>query len=136
MKRLLSNGVRCDDLAVLLSLAPAKVDLEAYAGDGAIITIAAVDASNAPINLTGAVLAQVRLNRTDPGSPVASFAVDSSKATTGQLTLTLTGAQTAALVSGTSDPWRGYWDCQWTAAGAQPITLVQGHLACWPDVSH
>lgn len=50
--------------------------------------------------------------------------------------LTLTGVQTATLVSGNYDPFRGFWDVQWTAAGAQPVTLMQGAVTCDLDVSH
>jgi len=119
-----------------LMLAPATVDLEIYQGDGVSIQITATDASGAAMNVTGTTIAYIRQNRTDTGTPTLAFTVDTTNAATGILLLSLTGAQTATLSSGTNDPWRGFWDVQWTVGGGQPLTLVKGKVACDQDVSH
>ena len=124
-------------VATRLSLAPTELDLEIYAGDGAAVAITVVDANNNIQNLTGStIIAQVRQNRYDPGTALLSFAIDTTKYAQGIVTISLTGAQTATLVTGTNDPWRGFWDVQWTASGQQPVTLMQGSLLVDPDVSH
>jgi hypothetical protein len=121
----------------ILSLAPVELDLKLYAGDGVSFVINATNpTTGAALNLTGTVIAQIRQNRTDAGTPLLAFTIDTSQAATGKLTLSLTGAQTATLGSGSNNPWLGSWDVQWTAAGAQPVTLAQGDVACYPDVSH
>jgi len=111
------------------------MDIELYAGDGASITINATNPNGSAMNLVGTVIAQIREFRTD-ASPLLAFTIDSSQASVGKLVLTLTGTQTATLVSGNLDPFRGFWDVQWTAAGAQPLTLMAGTVTCDLDVSH
>lgn len=119
-----------------LSLAPSTLDLEIYAGDGASLQVKATDANNNPLNITGAVMAEIRVNKQDPNPPLLSFTVDLSQGATGIINLSLTGAQTATLISGTgNDPFRGYWDCQWTPSSGQPVTLLRGALTCDVDVS-
>jgi len=118
-----------------LSLAPVETDLELYAGDGVSITLTATNPNGTAMNLTGVVIAQIVNERTD-SAPLVSFTVDTTNASTGRLVLSLTGAQTATLLSGNLDPFRGFWDVQWTGAGAQPLTLMQGTVTCDLDVSH
>ena len=123
------------DAPMQLSLAPQELDLEIYAGDGVALRVVAKDASNVAINLTGTYKAQVRAIKSQVSAD-AVFTVDSTNAATGILILTLTGAQTATLVSGFGDDgYRGFWDCQWQAAGLEPTTLLWGALICDTDVS-
>lgn len=117
-----------------LQLAPSDVDIDLYNGDGATILVTVQDASGNAMNVTGTVIAQIRQRRND-SAPILSFAVDLSLSSSGKIMLSLTGAQTASLLSGTADPWRGFWDVQWTASGGQPLTLVQGAVECDLDVS-
>ena len=111
------------------------MDIEIYAGDGVSITLNAANPNGTAMNLTGTVIAQIVNERTD-AAPMVSFTVDTTNAATGKLVLSLTGAQTATLLSGNLDPFRGFWDVQWTGSGAQPLTLLQGTVTCDLDVSH
>jgi hypothetical protein len=116
-----------------LSLVPQVVSLALYAGDGAALRVTVRDTVGAPIDLSGAVAAQIRGARGDAGS-LADFAVDMAAAATGVVVLTLSGAQTAALVNGTGT-FRGAYDVEWTPSGSEPVTLVQGDVTCELDVT-
>lgn len=87
----------------------------------------------APIDLTGGVTAQIRQGRADTYA-LADFAVDLANAATGVVILTLTGVQTDALM-GEADQFRGVYDVEWTPAGSEPVTLVQGGVTCDRDVT-
>jgi hypothetical protein len=114
-----------------LDLTPKIMDLELYAGDGATFTIN-VNGDAGPVNVTGAVAAQIKPQYS--GAADEAFAVDLTDAATGIVKLSLTGVQTAGLVvSGMA--YTGVWDCQWTAPGAEPKTLVCGTVKCYPDVT-
>jgi len=119
-----------------LSLVPQVVGIALYAGDGAALRITVRDVATppAPIDLTGTVRAQVRASRPDV-NPLLDFAVDTSDAANGVVVLTLTGDQTASLLGGTEGPFSGYYDVEWTPAGAEPVTLVQGDVSCVLDVT-
>ena len=107
-----------------------------YAGDGASLTVTTRDANNAVVNVTGTYKAQIRATKSAADPPAATFTIDSTGAASGVLVLKLTGVQTLALVTGLGDDgFRGFWDCQWTAAGAEPLTLVAGMVICDTDVS-
>jgi hypothetical protein len=116
------------------SFVPSQLDLELYAGDGASLAVSVKNAVGAAVPITGAVAAQIRTSRSDPAA-LASWAVDLTNAATGIAVISLTGAQTAALINGTGEVYAGFWDVQWTPAGGQPITLSQGKLTCTPDVT-
>lgn len=119
-----------------LSLAPQELDLEIYAGDGVALQVVAKNSAGVAINLTGTVKAQIRITKSAPDPPAAVFTVDSTNAATGILILRLTGAQTLGLVAGLGDDgFRGFWDCQWQAAGSEPTTLLAGAVVCDTDVS-
>lgn len=122
----------------IINLEPQFLDLVLYAGDGLSFSLAVTDAADAPINLTGTMLAQIRINRLDPGSPVDVFAVDLTQAALGIARLSLTGDQTQALSDSTppTEKFAGEWDLEWTPLGAEPITLCQGKIESVPDVSH
>jgi hypothetical protein len=110
---------------------PQVLDLTLYAGDGANFRLVVTNGTGAPVNLTGSMLAQVRLTRDAPDPPDAIFSVDLSGAAEGIAVLELTGEQTQQL-----DKYSGVWDLQWTATGEEPVTICQGKLECLPDVSH
>ena len=124
--------------AVLLNLTPIEEDLELYSGDGVSFTINVVDANGNPVNLTGTYLAQIRPMRSnqDPGGAIP-ITIDSSAASSGRLTISIAGSDISTVSPGIEDPWRGYWDIQWTSSvgGSQPLTLVQGRVQIDPDVS-
>jgi hypothetical protein len=117
-----------------ISVTPQRVDLTVYAGDGVTLRLTAVDAETGnKLNLTGEIGAQVKAHRSDT-EPITEFVVDTAKAADGILDLSLSGEQTAALLS-ESSRFQGSWDVQWLADGEQPRTLVQGYLTCDLDVT-
>lgn len=117
----------------VIDLTPQELDLVLYAGDGVRLPLAITDSSANPVNLTGTMRAQIRSHYSDL-TPKATFAVDLSDAVNGNAVLTLDGTDTQALV--TSDKkFKGVWDVEWTPAGAQPRTLLQGKVECDPDAT-
>jgi hypothetical protein len=119
--------------AATIDLRPNTLDLELYAGDGAGIRLSVTDNDQAPLEVTGVVEGQIRVKRLD-SAPVAEFTADLSEAAEGVVTVSLTGEQTAALI--TNKPiFSGVWDVQWTKPGAQPITIAQGKVRVHADVT-
>jgi hypothetical protein len=117
-----------------ISVVPQRVDLVAYAGDGVTLRLSAVNAETGDnLDLAGELAAQVKANRSDE-EPLTEFTIDTEQAAEGILELSLSGEQTAALLTDSSR-FKGSWDVQWTADGEQPRTLVQGTLTCDLDVT-
>jgi hypothetical protein len=120
-----------------INLRPSVLNLLLYAGDGFSIKLACKDSAGAAVDLTGAVVAQVRVDRTHPDDPpLASFTASMVDAYQGIVALSLTGAQTDALLSNHADKFSGVWDVQWTPVDMEPRTLVQGLVECVADVTH
>ena len=117
-----------------ISYVPQTLDLLLYAGDGTSFTLTIQTPAGVAIPLTGAILAQIRVDRDSPDPVNATFAVNWADAGLGKVGLSLTGAQTQALVT-TEDKFVGVWDIQWTPSGEEPVTLCQGKVECMPDVS-
>lgn len=92
------------------------------------------DPDGAPVDLTGTVTAQVRDARADAAA-VQTFAIDLTSHATGVVYISLTGAQTAGLLVSPATSFDGFYDVQWSPAGGQPITLVQGEVTCTLDVT-
>lgn len=125
-------------MANRINLQPQVVDLNLYAGDGVDLPITCTDTAGAPIDISGSVRAQIRLERLTPDPPVAIFAVNAVDAYQGRVILSLTGDQTNSLSSDPSSKegrFLGVWDVQWTPAGKQPRTLCQGNVECVADVT-
>jgi hypothetical protein len=121
--------------AVKISLVPSELDLALYAGDGVALVFTLNDGDGAPLNLTGAVTAQIRTTK-QADVAQADFTADLSQGATGVVTLMLTGQQTADLVEGSSQSqFKGVWDMQWTKNGGEPVTVLQGSITCDPDVT-
>jgi|SRR4051812_24351678 hypothetical protein len=120
--------------AVKISLVPSELDLALYAGDGVSLIFTLNDSSGQPLNVTGAVTAQIRAVRSDVSS-VADFAADLTGGAQGDVVLSLTGDQTADLISASFQQFKGVWDMQWTRNGGQPVTVLQGAITCDPDVT-
>ena len=119
----------------VVDLVPGVTDLKLYAGDGVSLALQVTDAQGANFNVTGTVTAQVRYRRQDT-DVVSAFACDSSGAATGRLVLSLTGAQTGAMIVNPEDTeMMGEWDVQWKPAGGEPRTLVQGDVHVVLDVT-
>jgi hypothetical protein len=121
-----------------ISYAPQVLDLILYAGDGNGIRMTIRDPANSVVNLTGTFIAQVRLTREAADPPDALFNIDSSQAAEGIILVYLTAEQTEALVSGLDpgEKYLGVWDLEWTPTDAEPLTLCQGKVECYRDVSH
>jgi hypothetical protein len=119
--------------AVKISLVPSELDLALYAGDGVSLIFTLNDSTGQPLNVTGAVTAQIRTKRDDV-DPAAEFAADLSQGAQGDVVLSLTGDQTALLVP-TAEQFKGVWDMQWTKNGGEPVTVLQGSITCDADVT-
>lgn len=123
-------------MANQINLQPQVLDLSLYAGDGVQLRLICTDSSGAPIDVSGAVKAQIRLDRTNDDPPIAEFSVISTDAYQGIIVLKLTGLQTQALLDSVStDKFTGVWDVQWKPSSSEPRTLCQGKVECAADVS-
>lgn len=118
-----------------LSFIPQVADISLYAGDGPTIKITITDSLLAAVPLTGDMKAQIRATREAVDPALAEFAIDSSDFATGIVVISLTGDETHDLITG-NEKFEGVWDLQWTPTGAEPVTLVQGEVECFPDVTH
>ena len=119
-----------------LNFRPQVLDLYIYAGDGFSIRLACKDKAGNPIDITGSVEAEIRVDRLHPNDPpLANFTVSLVDAYLGIVTLSLTGAQSMALLPAGAKEFIGVWDVQWTPATALPRTLVQGKVECVADVT-
>lgn len=127
-------------MANLINIQPPTLDLSLYAGDGISFKLICTNDADPPepINISGAVEAQIRVDRMSTDPPVVEFSSDLSAADVGEVVLSLTGEQTQDLVehpSTTKGKFTGDWDVQWIASGAQPRTLCQGKVECLADVT-
>jgi hypothetical protein len=127
-------------MAGQLSIQPPVLDLALYAGDGISFKLICTDDADPPepVNISGDIQAQIRVDRSSTGSPVATFSADMAGADVGEIVLSLTGEQTADLMDGAGvvkGKFAGQWDIQWTADGGQPRTLCQGKVECIADVT-
>lgn len=119
-----------------MNLRPSILNLLLYAGDGFNIRLAVKDNAGTPIDITGAINAQVRADRVHPEDPpLASFSVNLVDAYLGIIGLTLSGVQTLTLLGPNEETFNGVWDVQWTPADMEPRTLVQGIVECVADVT-
>lgn len=116
-----------------IDLSPPIVNLTLYAGDGANLRLLATDLDGEPFDLRGDVRAQIRQARTDAAA-LAEFEVEMAQAEQGVVILRLTGDDTRALMDGRSK-FSGAWDCVWTLDASEPVTLIQGAVACDLDVT-
>lgn len=127
-------------MAGQLSIQPPVLDLALYAGDGISFKLICTDNADPPqpVDVTGDIQAQIRVDRLSSDPPVATFSADDSGADVGEIVLTLTGDDTTGLMDGpgvVKGKFTGQWDIQWTQAGGQPRTLCQGKVECIADVT-
>ena len=124
-------------MANQISLRPIVWNLLLYSGDGFSIRVGINDPAGAPIDVSGSVTAEIRADRLNPSDPpLAIFEVSMVDAYLGIVGLSLSGAQTDALVTDGQPSFTGVWDVEWTPAGKEPRTLVQGTVECVADVTH
>lgn len=123
-------------MANRIDLQPQVLDLILYSGDGFKVRLTCKNLANAPIDITGAVTAQIRTDRTHPEDPpLAAFTVDLVDAYLGIIKLSLTGDQTQELTDDHGGKFTGVWDVEWDPAEDEPKTLCQGKVDCVADVS-
>ena len=113
---------------------PPILDLSLYAGDGPSFQVVIKDPAGLPVPLTGVMQAEIRLEYDDPDPSLAEFDIDLALSAEGIASLSLTGAQTQALVTN-NEKFEGVWDLEWTASGSEPLTLCRGKVECFPDVT-
>lgn len=118
-----------------IDLNPQVLDLVLYAGDGVGFRLTFNTTAGSPVDVSGAMKAQIRLEREAPDPALADFDVDMTDAATGVVLLELSGADTHALIT-SGEKFVGVWDLQWTPTGSEPLTVVQGKVECMPDVTH
>ena len=117
-----------------ITYVPQILDLILYAGDGTRFSLTVTDSAKVPINLTGTIIAQIRVERDSIDPPSAEFEIDLTNAASGIVILELTGVKTQQLVVDDAK-FTGVWDLQWTPTDEEPMTLCQGNVECMPDVS-
>lgn len=125
-------------MAGQINVQPQALDLMLYAGDGISFRLICTDGSGAPIDITGAVKAEVRLDRLTDEDPIVEFEANMVDAFQGIVTLLLTGEQTKDLMehsSASSGKFVGVWDVAWEPAESEPRTLCQGKVECVADVT-
>lgn len=122
----------------VINIRPQVLDLMLYAGDGIEFRLICTDSGDDPVDITGVVRAQVRLDRLSQDPPITEFAVEMQDAYQGIIVLSMTGEQTQELVehpSGLPGQFTGVWDVEWEPANLEPRTLCQGKVECVADVS-
>jgi hypothetical protein len=121
-----------------INIQPSTLDLSLYAGDGVEFRLICTDTGDAPVNITGVVAAQIRVDRLSQDPPVVTFATNLVDSATGVIVLSLTGDETQLLIADPSTQkgkFSGVWDVQWTPTGLEPRTLCQGKVDCVADVT-
>lgn len=117
-----------------VDLTPQQLDLKLYSGDGVRLPVTITDKNDDPVDLTtGTIKVQIRLKRGIDTPAEAEFSVDLTDGVDGVAIISLTGTQTHDLAPVKN--FKGVWDFQWTASGAQPRTLIQGKVECDVDVT-
>jgi len=121
-----------------IDLKPQVLDLSLYAGDGVEFRLICTDSDGDPLNVSGNITAQIRVDRSETSSAIVDFDANLIEADQGIVALSLTGDDTQALMmdpSVSKDKFQGVWDVQWTPSGQEPRTLVQGKVECVADVT-
>jgi hypothetical protein len=121
-----------------INVQPPVLDLSLYAGDGISFRLICKDETGSPVNITGTVEAQVRVDRSPTSSPIVEFTAGLTQSNQGTVMLSLTGDQTQTIMddpSSKNGKFTGVWDVQWTPGGQEPRTLIQGKVECFADVT-
>ena len=114
-----------------ISVVPAALDLELYAGDGFGVQFTFTDkATGEPFPVPGEWAGQVRDVRSDT-AVVCEFLIDSSAANEGKIVASLTGDDVRAV----AELGGCEWDIQQTPDGGQPRTWYSGKISAKPDVT-
>lgn len=111
----------------MITVKPAALDLNLYAGDGFAIQMVFTDKDTGePFPLPGTWAAQVRASPS-ASEVITSFNIGTDEATGGKLMLSLSGAQVDLIPSG------AYWDLQQT--DGDPRTWHAGRIYVTKDVT-
>lgn len=125
-------------MANQIRLLPTVLNLSIYSGDGVKIKFTCKDNDNEPVDVTGDVVAQIRVDRLTPDDPpIVEFTVSMVDSYLGIIHLSLTGVQTQQLtdLADKDGTFTGVWDVEWHPADDEPRTLCQGVVECVPDVT-
>lgn len=118
-----------------INLLPDVLDLAFYAGDGANIQLTVTNTDGTPVPLDGTLVAQVRPNKLS-NTVSAEFGIDLTNESLGVILLSLTSEQTTAMLGPSrQNVFKGMWDVQWNPEDREPVTLIQGRVECYADVS-
>jgi hypothetical protein len=121
-----------------ISVQPPVLNLSFYAGDGLAFRLICNDETDEPIDVSGVIEAQIRLDRLMEDPPIVEFSSDLTNAANGIVVLSLTGEQTQQLIDHPSTKkgkFTGVWDTQWLMNESEPRTLCQGKVECLADVT-
>jgi hypothetical protein len=121
-----------------IDIKPSVLDLSLYAGDGVEFRLICTDSNQNPLDVRGAVEAQIKVDRASGNTPITSFTADLTDAANGVIALSMPGDQTQLLIddpSSKSGKFTGVWDVQWTPTNGEPRTLCQGKVECVADVT-
>lgn len=122
----------------LISTQPQVVNLSLYAGDGVTIRFTCKNSAGAPVDLTGTITSQIRVQRLDADPAIVEFTANLVDAYKGIVVLSLTGDQTRELIdqpTAKAGKFVGVWDVQWTPSTSEPYTICQGTVECVADVT-
>ncbi|MFL5659866.1 MAG: hypothetical protein ACJ8BW_00775 [Ktedonobacteraceae bacterium] len=125
-------------MANQINLQPQILNLALYAGDGVEFKLVCKDGNKDPVDITGTVTAQIRLDRLAATDPIVEFTTDMVDAYLGIVVLSLSEEQTRDLVmdpSAKAGKFLGVWDIQWNPANTPSRTLCQGTVECVSDVT-
>jgi hypothetical protein len=118
-----------------LNVSPPVVDLTLYAGDDVEFRLICTDSGGNPVDVSGEMAAQIRVDRTLESTVLAEFEADMDAAADGIIILSMSDELTAGLITDDSGKFTGVWDAQWTASGSEVRTLCQGKVECLADVT-
>jgi hypothetical protein len=112
------------------------VDLTLYAGDDVEFRLICKDPDGDPIDISGSMAAQIRLDRKAASAVLVEFTTQMLDTANGIALLSLTGDQTTSLITDwDAGKFSGVWDVQWTTASGETRTLCQGKVECLADVT-
>src|SRR6185503_17945920 len=99
---------------------PQVLDLVLYSGDGFACKFTCTTVAGTPVDITGTVKAQIRVDRLNPDDPpVVQCTIGLTDSYIGVIRLSLTGAQTQMLTdhpSAKGGRFSGVWDLEWDPA--------------------
>jgi hypothetical protein len=99
-------------VSVTAALEPAVVNIRGYCGDRFALTFTFATSAGVAINMSGSTYTASLRNKATDATALVSFTVDTTSASSGSITVTLSTTQTAALCTGAMKEWVGTFDFQ------------------------